>query len=211
MIEVFDAKHNRNIETIDEICEAINKYLAVMKNAWDYRMQSNRSPAIIKWQNCFIDYKKHLNDCCVSIFENYNLFLLIKIEYGNSHSSCVSELEKLLPLIHNPSMGGIGNSINLTKYSQDNLIDSIMNKSLVIRDELNRLVPQLNKSFHEYIFWIGELEKEKTSNYEEMGLIESILFKEHNELGRDLATWILQQKFESLTHTEFQQFFNTNN
>jgi len=209
-MEEFESKHNRNIETINDICDAINRYLIIMKNAWDYRLQTNRSPAIIKWQNSFIDYKSHLNECYLSIYENYNHFQLLKEVYGNEHSTGIEELEKLLPKIHNTSIGGIGVSVNLTKHPQDKLIDAIMNKSLIIKDELNRLIPLINKSFNDYIFWIGDLEKAKTANYEEMGLQETILFKENNELGRDLVTYILQQNFESLTPKEFQNLFTLN-
>jgi len=60
MIEEFDEKHKRNIEKIDGIYVSIDEYLTIMKNAWDYRLQTNRAPAINTWKNHFIECKTNL-------------------------------------------------------------------------------------------------------------------------------------------------------
>lgn len=205
MIEVFDKKHEKNIKMIDGVTISIDEYLKIMKNAWDYRVQSHRAPAIIEWKNKFIDCKNNLIQSHESILQNIFHLNYLKSGFDNSHNKAMEDIIKLLPLIHPTNIGGIGNMINLSKHPQDAIIDILKNKPMVDRDDINRLLPTINKSFHDYTNWISELEKTKTANYESMGLIEQILFKENNELGRELINYILGLKFESLSFIEFQK------
>jgi hypothetical protein len=211
MIEEFDEKHRRNIKKIDGIYASIDEYLIIMKNAWDYRVLSNRSPAIDAWKNRFIECKKNLIQSYESILQNIFHLNYLKSEFGDSHNSGIENLVKLLPIIHNTNIGGIGNMINLSKHPQDTLIELIKNKTMVDREEINRLLPTINKSFHDYTNWISELEKAKTANYSSMGLLEQILFKENNELGRELTRYVLSLKFETLSFIEFQKLLYLKN
>lgn len=205
MLDEFNEKHKRNIEMIDGIYASIDEYLMIMRNAWDFRIQSNRAPSILAWKNHFIECKKNLIQSFESIFQNIFHLHYLKSDFSNSHSSGINDLVKLLPFIHNTNISGIGNMINISKHPQDTLIELIKNKTMVDREEINRLIPKINKSFQDYTNWISELEKAKSANYESMGLLEQILFVENNELGRELTTYVLNIKFETLSFVEFQQ------
>jgi hypothetical protein len=211
MIEEFDKKHTRNIEKIDGIYASIDEYLNIMKNAWDYRLQNNRAPEIIAWKNRFIDCKDMLTNSYESILQFILDLKLIRTGSAQSHSSQIEDLVRTLPLIHPTSIGGIGNSINMSTHPQDSIIKLMEGKFKFDMEESRRILPLVNKSFHEYNSWISELEKAKTANYESMGLLEQILFKENNELGRELTNYVLSLKFETLSFVEFQKLLYLKN
>lgn len=207
MIEEFDNKHKRNIEKIDGVYTSIDEYLTIMKNAWDYRRESNRAPAIISWKNRFIDCRMMLNQSFESIRQYIFDLKFIRLGASQSHSSGIDDLVRTLPLIHQTNIGGIGNSINMPTHSQDSIIKLMENKFKFDMEEARKLLPLINKSFHEYNRWISELEKVKTTNYESMGLSEQILFKDNNELGRELTAYVVNLRFETLEFAEFQKLF----
>lgn len=203
MIKEFDEKHKRNIEKIDGIYTSIDEYNTIMKNAWDYRLQSNRAPAIIVWKNRFIDCRSMLIQSYESIVKYIFDLKFIRTDANQSHSSGIDDLVKTLPLIHPTNIGGIGNSINMSTHSQDTIIKLMEGKFKFDMEEARRYLPLITKSFHEYNNYISELEKTKTANYEAMGLLEEILFRENNELGRELTKYVLNLRFETLSFMEF--------
>lgn len=211
MIEEFEEKHNRNIEKIDGIYTSIDEYLTIMKNAWDYRRESNRSPAITAWKNRFIDCRSMLIQSYESIVQYIFDLKFIRTDANQSHSSGIDELVRTLPLIHPTNIGGIGNSINMSTHPQDTIIKLMEGKFKFDMEEARRLLPLINKSFHDYNNWISELEKAKTANYEAMGLSEQILFKDNNELGRELTKYVLNLRFETLSFVEFQKLLYLKN
>lgn len=202
MIKEFDGKHKSNLSQINGILISIDEYLMIMKNTWDFRLNSNRAPAIIAWKNLFVNCKENLTKSFDGIMQNVIHLYLIKSATDETYKTVVEDLATLLPLTSNIDLNSLGYNTVVLNQSNAPLFELMKQRISDGRGDINKLISQAIQCQLDYSHFLSELENAKTYNYESMGLLEQILFNENNELGRTLTNYILTRRFDGLSVIE---------
>lgn len=206
MVAIVEEKHNNNLVQINGILTSMDEYLGMMNNVWDYRLKKNRVPAIAAYKKTFVD----LRDNLVTSFANLVLYVyklyLLKSNTDTNYEKGIEDLIKLLPLTSNIELIKLGYNATVLGQSNAPLIDIIKQRIKDGRDDINNLISQLILSIQNYTKCISELENAKTANFESMGLVESILFKENNKFGRKLTDYIISRKFDGIPMNDMKEF-----
>jgi hypothetical protein len=208
MIDEFAARHNNNISKINGILASIDDYLVIMKRVWDYRIESNRSLAIMEWKRLFVNCRENLINSFEGTLLNITVLYMKRSLIDGSYRNIVDDLKGLLGLTSNASINEQGYNRLVLRQSNDSLINLMQEKLNNEREDIDRLFTNAFNCYKDYNHWLTELENTKTANFKEMGLLEQILFKENNELGRKLTIFVLERKFEGISFSEYQSLLD---